>query len=187
MTKIVMALLALVALCVPTVAQLKDMPTQAELDPILENADNKVKGFLATLTEFKAEAAALDEQKLNDDLEGIENVRKAIQVTHSSNDHGKNGGVNMERLVVLLTGLDDLTLDAAVWKSLAELRMCQQIVQHQNPDRYDQFGLRVNMNQQMLNEVGRQLFHPTFRLSVALDEILIKILDAAETKNENHK
>ncbi len=41
------------------------MPSEAEFDPILENADSKLKGFLATLTEFRVEAAAMDQERLD--------------------------------------------------------------------------------------------------------------------------
>jgi len=47
----------LILLCAPAPALLKDMPSQAEFDPILENADKKLKDFVATLTEFRIEAA----------------------------------------------------------------------------------------------------------------------------------
>jgi len=159
-------------------AQLKDMPSQAEFDPILENADSKLKEFLATLTEFRAEAAAMGRERLDKDLKDIQALRQVIQVTRSSS--GADGhGINMERLVAILSALDDLALEATIWKSLAELRMCQQLIQHQNPSRYDQFGVRAAMNLQMLHEVGGQVLHPTLRMAPAADEIILGLVDAA--------
>lgn len=182
MTKLVMALLGLVLFGSGACAQVRDMPSQAELDPILENADAKLKDFLATLTEFKSEASALDADRLSEDVKSIQQLRQMIEATHSS-PHAKNSGVNMLRLVGILSGLDDMALDAATWKSLGELKMCQQIIQSQNVSRYDQFSTRATMNSQMLHEVGGQLLHPTLRLSSAMDEILIKVFDAAEQKS----
>jgi hypothetical protein len=153
------------------------MPSQAEFDPILENADKKLKDFVATLTEFRVEAAALDQARLNDDLNAAKQIQQMIHSTHSGS--GGNQGINMQRLVGLLSGLDDMALDAATWKSIAELRMCQQLVQHQSPGRYDQFGVRANMNSEMLREVGGQLLHPAFRMASAADEIILAMGDVA--------
>ena len=181
MTKFPTILLSLVLLGPVAPAQVKAMPSQSELDPILDNADAKLKAFLANLTEFKSEAAALDKQRLDGDLNSIGEVLRMIQATHSS-VNAKNAGVNMQRLVVILSTVDDMALDAATWKSLAELRMCQQMIQHQNPSRYDQFSTRASMNLLMLREVGGQLVNPTFRLSAAMDEIVTTALDADEGK-----
>lgn len=161
----------------PAQAQLKDMPSQAEFDPILENAGKKLKDFVATLTEFQIEAAALDRERLDEDLKSVQQLQGMIRITHAAS--GENKGVNMQRLVGILAGLDDMALDASTWKSLAELRMCQQLVQQQNPSRYDQFGIRVAMNSEMLREVGGQLFHPTLRAAGAADEIMLMFSDAA--------
>jgi hypothetical protein len=165
-------------------AQLKDMPSQAEFDPILENAENKLKGFVATLTEFRAEAAALNEQMLTDDLESIRELQQAIQMTRSTGNGGANKGLNMQRLVLVLGGFDDATLEAATWKSLAELRVCEQMIQHESPSRYEQFGTRLAMDLQLLREVGRQLFHPTLRMARATDEILLMALSDSESKSK---
>jgi hypothetical protein len=161
----------LIMLGTPAQAQVNDMPSQAELDPILENADKKLKDFVATLTEFRVEAGALDRERLDTDLKSIQQLQKMIQITHAGT--GENKGMSMQRLVAILAGLDDMALDAATWKSLAELRMCQLLVQHQSPTRYDQFGIRVTMNSEMLREVGGQLFHPAFRMASAADEIML--------------
>jgi hypothetical protein len=59
------------------------MPSQAEFDPILENADKKLKDFVATLTEFRVEAAALDQARLNDDLNAAKQIQQMIHSTHS--------------------------------------------------------------------------------------------------------
>lgn len=164
----------------PVRAQLKDMPSQAEFDPILENADKKLKGFVATLMEYRVEAAALDRERLTTDLNAVKQIQQMIQSAHS----GENKGINMQRLVGILSGLDDMALDAATWKSLAELRMCQLIVQKQNPGRYDQLGTRVAMNSEMLREVGGQLSHPTFRMASAADEIMLALSDEASKSKQ---
>ncbi len=163
-----------IVLGAPAQAQLKDMPSQAEFDPILENADKKLKDFVSTLTQFRIEAVSLDQERLDVDLKSIQQLQEMIQVTHA----GENKGVNMQRLVGILAGLDDMALDAATWEFIAELRMCQQLAQHQDPARYDQFGIRVTMNSEMLREVGGQLFHPTFRAAAAADEIILMLSDA---------
>ncbi len=166
----------LILLGAPAQAQLKDMPSQAEFDPILENADKKLKDFIATLTEFQVEAA-MDPERLDTDLKAIRQLQQMIQVAHSGSRENK--GINMLRLVGILAGLDDMALDAATWKSLAELQMCQQLIQHQNPSRYDQFGIRAAMNSQMLHEVGGQMLHPTLRMAAAADEIILAVVDEA--------
>jgi hypothetical protein len=167
----------LILLGTPAQAQLKDMPSQAEFDPILENADKKLKDFVATLTEFRIEAAAMDRERLDEDLKSVKQLQQMIQITHSGT--GGNKGANMQRLAGIVFGLDDMALDAGTWKSLAELRMCQHLLQHQNPTRFDQFGIRVTMNLQMLREVGGQLLHPTLRMAAAADEIVLGLVDAA--------
>jgi hypothetical protein len=158
-------------------AQVKDMPSQAEFDPILENAENKLKDFVATLTKFRSEAMALDEKKLTEDLEAIRNTQQVLQVTRGS---GAMNGLNMTRLVGLLSAIDDITLDAALWATLASLKVCEQSLQKgQNPTstRYVEFSFQVSDNQKMLAEVGRQMFHPTFRFAGAADEIILMVLD----------
>jgi hypothetical protein len=167
----------LLLLPAPAQAQLKDMPSQAEFDPILENAGKKLKDFVATLTEFRIEAAAMDQERLDGDLKAVKQLQEMIQVAHSGS--GENKGANMLRLVGILAGLDDMALDAATWKALADLRLCQQLVQHQSPTPYDQFGTRVAMNSVMLHEVGGQLLHPTFRMASAADEIVLMLSDAS--------
>jgi len=160
-------------------AQLKDVPSQAEFDPILENADTKLKGFIATLAEFRVEAANFDRETLDKDLEDFRELRKLIQVTRSYGSGGKNKGINMGRLVLILSGLDDAALEAAKFKNGAELQMCQQLIQHKDPSRYDLFGTRLAMDLQFLREVGRQLFYPTVRMADAADEIILALGDAA--------
>jgi hypothetical protein len=168
----------LILLGTPAQAQLKDMPSQAELDPILENADSKLKEFVATLIEFRVEAAAMDRERLDKDLKDIQALRQVIQITRSGSRADRHG-INMERLVGILAGLDDFALEAGTWKSLAELRMCQQLIQHLNPSRYDQFGTRATMNSEMLREVGGQVLHPTLRMAAAADEIILTLVDTA--------
>lgn len=167
-----LAMLALVVLVgTITQAQLKDMPSQAEFDPILENADDKLKGLVATLTEFRVEAAALDRQRLDNNLRESRRIQEAIQATKS----GANGhnGISMSRLVGVLSSIDDFTVEAATWKSLAELRVCELVIAHQDASRYKQFTIRMAMSLQMLQDVGDQMFHPTLRMAVALDEVVL--------------
>lgn len=171
-------LACLILLGTPAQAQLKDMPSQAEFDPILENADSKLKEFVATLTEFRVEAAAMDRERLDTDLKDFQALRELIQTTRSGSNNGPKG-INMQRLVMILSGLDDAALEAATWKSGAELQMCKQLLQHRDPSRYDQFGTRAAMNLQMLSEVGRQFFHPTLRMATAADEVILGLVDAA--------
>jgi hypothetical protein len=163
---------------IPAYAQVKDMPSQAELDPILENADKKLKDFLDVLTEFGEEARALDGLRLDRNVKEIPEVRKFIRVMHSGS--GEHQGVNMGRLVLVLSAVDDMAFDALIWKSLADIQMCKNMIQKDDPSRYDLFGLRVNTNAQMLREVGGQLFHPTVRMADATDAIMLAIGDAAK-------
>jgi len=169
-------------------AQIKDMPSQAEFDPILENADTKLEGFIATLTKFRVEAADLDRETLDKDLEDLRALRKLIQVTRSDvNGGGKNKGINIGRLVIVLGGLDDAALEAAKFKNGAELQMCQQLTQGKDPSRYDLFSTQLAMELQLLREVGRQLFHPTVRMADAADQILLALGDAAsKSKAKSH-
>jgi hypothetical protein len=81
----------------------------------------------------------------------------------------------MMRLLGLTAGIDDMALDAATWKSLAELWMCQQLVQQRSFNRYDEFSTKITMNLGMLREVGGQLFHPTFRMAAAMDEVILAL------------
>ena len=164
-------------------AQVKDMPSQAEFDPILENAETKLTSVVATLTEFRAEAAALDAEILDVDLKSFGELLRVIQVTRVTGDSSTNKGVNMERLVAVMGGFDDVALEAATWKSLAELHMCQLLIQHQNPSRYDQFSTRLAMHLQVLREVGGQLLHPTLRMARAADQILLMLVDS-ESKSK---
>src|SRR5438874_11333570 len=96
-------LICFVLLAIPVFGQLKDLRTQAEFDPILESADGKLKDFLAVLTEFTAEATAINKNKLNDDVNAIRELRKMIEMTHSGN--GGNRGINLERVFAVATGL----------------------------------------------------------------------------------
>jgi hypothetical protein len=152
----------------PSKAQLRDMPSQTEFDPILENVGKKLKDFASTLSDFRAEAIHEDRDRLDTDLAAIGQAQKAIELAHSGG--GEKTGVNMQRLVAILSMVDDMALDAATWKSLAELRLCQQIIQHQNAGRYQEFGVRVAMNSEMLREVGGQLLHPALRAAAVADD-----------------
>ena len=165
-------------------AQLKDMPSQAEFDPILENADSKLKEFVAILTEFSVEAAAMDRERLDTDLKDFQALRELIQTTRSGSKKGPKG-INMQRLVMILGGFDDAALEAATWKNAAELQMCQQLLQHRDPSRYDQFSTRLAMGLIGLREVGRQLFHPTLRMATAADEIILTLSDAPSKVKAN--
>jgi type I site-specific restriction endonuclease len=109
-------------------------------------------------------------RRLDVDLKSVKQLQQMIQVAHSGSK--KNNGVSMQRLVGILSALDDMAMDAATWKSLAELHMCQQLLQHKNQTRYEQFAIRVNMNSEMLCEVGGQLLHPSLRMASALDSLL---------------
>jgi hypothetical protein len=178
---ITLLLLALVFLSVSSAqAQLKDIPSQAEFDPILENADSKLKDFVATLTAFRVEAEEIDRDTFAQDLKSIQQLREMIQVTHSG-DGRTNKGINMQRLVGILASFDDATLMAAKWKNGAELKMCQQLIQKQNPARYDQFSTQVAMELQLLCEVGKELFHPTLRAALAADEVFAAVADSTST------
>jgi hypothetical protein len=149
------------------------MPSQAEFDPILENVDKKLKDFASTLSDFRAEASREDRERLDTDLAAIGQAQEVIKVAHSGN--GKKTGVNMQRLVAILSMVDDMALDAATWKSLAELKLCQQMIQHQNVGRYQEFGVRVATNSEMLREVGGQLLHPALRAAAATDDVILAV------------
>ena len=109
--KFVIVVLGLILTGTVAHAQVGDMPSHAELDPILDNADVKLKDFLATLAEFKLEANALDQDRLTDDFKSVQQLREMIRKTHSSIGV-KSSGVNMQRLVGILSGIDDMALDA---------------------------------------------------------------------------
>ncbi len=158
--------------------QVKDLPSQAELDPILENLNTKLKDFAATLTDFKPEATTLDRDRLTEDLESIKRLQEMVRVTHSGRQ-GNQNGLNMRRLVGLLSGVDDMAIEASIWKNLAELKMSMEVISHRDPQRYSAFAVRLNTNLQLLREVGAQLFHPTFRLAVAADEVISTVADRA--------
>lgn len=83
---------------IPASAQLKDMPSQAEFDPILENADGKLKDLAAILTEFQTEASQIDPDRLQADLKGIQQTRDMMRVAHSGDDRS-NKGISIQRLV----------------------------------------------------------------------------------------
>lgn len=82
---------------------------------------------------------------------------------------------------------DDDTLEASVWKDLVELKMCQQLAQHENPARYDQFSTRLAMNLAVLREVGGQLFHLTLRAAIAADEIMEIVLTSTDAAPSRKK
>src|SRR5713226_7589880 len=84
----------------PARAQLKDMPSPAEFDPILESADSKVKDFLATLTKYRVEASEIDSERLEKDLHDFRQLREMIEAAHSgSGDHG----INLTRILGIVT------------------------------------------------------------------------------------
>lgn len=171
----------LILIAAPARAQIKDMPSQAELDPILENADSKVGDFIATLTKFRVEASAMDPERLEKDLKDFNNLREMIRVAESGPTN--RNGINMQRLLGILTGVDDAALEAARWKNGAELYMCQQLLKRQNTSRYDLFSTGLAINLDMLREVGGQIFHPTFRLAGAADELVLALTES-ESKSK---
>jgi hypothetical protein len=153
-------LICFVLLAVPLFGQIKDMPTQAEFDPILENAESKLKDYLATLTEFRVEAAAINKSKLDEDVNSIRQLRQMIQAAHSGVG---NHGINLTRVYGIVTGLDDVTLDAAAWSALNLAYMGR----GHGGTRNVKFGMRTDMDFSLLKEVSRQMFHPTFRMMAA--------------------
>jgi hypothetical protein len=157
-------------------AQVKDMPSQAEFDPILDNADSKVKDFIATLTKYQAEANEIDKERLEKDLHDLGQLRAIIAVAHSGNG---NHGINLQRIFGVVGSVDDAALEAAVWSSLIMGRLGMQPKQS-----LLYFGLAVQDNEKMLAEVSGQLFHPAFRMMAATDEILQAVADAAPGNNE---
>ncbi len=151
-------------------AQLRNMPSQAELDPILENADSKVKDFLATLNKYREEASEIDKERLEKDVHDFRQLREIIQITHSGTD---NHGMNLGRIFSIVTSLDDAAMEAATWSNLLTARVCgphEQSLVH--------FALAVQTNGGMLREVSNQLFHPTLRMADAADAIMLAIADA---------
>jgi hypothetical protein len=150
-------------------SQVKDMPSQAELDPILENADSKVKDFLATLTRYRVEASGIDRERLEKDLHDFRQLREMIQAAHS----GTGGrGMNLERIFGVVVSLDDAAMEAAVWSNLLTARICGQPEQ-----KLIYFALAVQDNGGMLREVSNELSHPAFRLMGAADEIVLAVAD----------
>jgi hypothetical protein len=156
-------------------AQVKDMPSQVELDPVLENADEKVKDFLVTLTNYRAEASKLDNERLEKDLHDFAQLREMIQKAHSGRG---NSGITLGRILGILASLDDATLEAAVWSNLLTAHVCGS---QEKSMLY--FALAVQTNGGMLREVSGQLFHPALRFANAADEIMLAIADA-ESKGQ---
>jgi hypothetical protein len=144
-------------------AQVKDMPSQAEFDPILENADSKVKDFLGTLTKYSGEARQINEEKLENDLRDYGTVREMIQRAHSgTGDHG----ISFSRVFSIVASLDDAAIEARVWSNMLTARVYNQNKQSVL------FALAVLRDAEMLKEVSNQLFHSGFRMMVAADEIM---------------
>jgi hypothetical protein len=161
--------------CASAHAQVKDMPSQAELDPILENADGKVQDFLATLTKYRAEASEIDKERLEKDLHDFRQLREMIQTAHSGTE---NHGMNLVRIFGIVTSLDDAAMEAAVWSNLLTIRIC-------GPHKQSLllFAMAVQENGTMLREVSNQLFHPAFRLMGAADEVMLSLVrDAPKSK-----
>ncbi len=152
--------------------QLKAIPTQAECDPILENLEKKLNDFAATLHEFKAEATTMDEARLGADMQYIQRLQEMIVATRGGSKSDSNG-VNMQQLVRLLIGANDMAIEASAWQILAAMKMSQLMALHQAEfQRYSTFGMRVHMDLRMLREVGGQLSHPVVRLAAAADELM---------------
>lgn len=159
----------------PAQAQVKVMPSQAELDPILENADSKVKDFLATLTKYRAEASELDNERLEKDLHDFRQLREMIQAAHSGTG---NHGMNLVRIFGIVISLDDAAMEAAVWSNLLTTRICGP---HKQSLLF--FAVAVQENGGMLREVSNQLSHPALRLMGAADEMMLAIAgDAPKPK-----
>lgn len=155
--------------------QLKDVPTQAEFDPILESADKKLKDFISTLTKYQAEAAEIDEERLKTDIHDFQTVREMIASAHS----GKNNqGISLAKMVGILSGVDDASMEAAVWSNLITARVCSM-----PKSAFVYFALAVQDNGGMLREAGNQLFHPTFRMAVAADEVITAFADSGQSPN----
>src|ERR1700737_3094836 len=104
MTRKTFWLVAFILFCAPARAQLKDIPSHAELDPILENADGKVKDFLATLTKYRTEASEMDRERLEKDLHDFKQLREMIGAGHSGTG---NRGMSVARIFGIVTSLDD--------------------------------------------------------------------------------
>lgn len=152
--------------------QLKAIPTQAECDPILENLESKLKDFAGTLHEFKAEATAMDEARLSADMQYIQRLQEMILATHGG-VKGDSNAVNIQQLVRLLVGANDIALEASAWQILAAMKMSQLMALHQAEfQRYSAFGMRAHMDLRMLREVSGQLSHPVLRLAAAADELI---------------
>ena len=136
-------------------AQVKDMPSQAELDPILDNADSKVKDFVGTLTKYRAEAGEIDNERLEKDLHAFGQLREMIQQAHGGPG---NHGMTFTRMFAIVASTDDAALEAATWSNLLTARVCsgnrQSVL----------FAVEVESRGGMLREVSGQLFHPTFRM-----------------------
>jgi hypothetical protein len=155
------------------VGQLKDMPTQAEFDPILENADAKMRDFLSTLRKYRAEASEVDGERLQRDLRDFEQVRQVIAIAHSG---AGNHGFTVGRLFTIVTSLDDAAMEASVWSNLLTAKVCGP---HSSSTL--QFALAIQTNGGMLREVANQLSHPVSRLASAADDI-IKIVVESPSK-----
>jgi hypothetical protein len=146
-------------------AQVKDMPSQAELDPILENADGKVKDFLATLTKYRVEASNIDKERVEKDLHDFGQLREMIQAAHSGTG---NRGMNFRRIFGIVISLDDAVMESSVWSNLLTTRLCGQ-----NSNELLNFAFAVQSNGGMLREVSNQLSHPALRLMGAADEVML--------------
>jgi len=152
------------------------MPSQAEFDPILENADGKVKDFLSTLGKYRVEARDIDNERLEKDLHDFQQLREMIEIAHSGTG---NHGINLKRILVIVTSLDDASMEAAVWSNLLTARICGKPKQG-----LLYFALAVQDNGGMLREVANQLSHPAFRMASAVDEIMLAVSEGASDSPE---
>jgi hypothetical protein len=123
----------------------------------LDNADAKVKDFVATLGKYQTEASEIDKERLDKDLHDFQQLRKLIASAHSGSD---NNGITLARIFGIVTGLDDAAMEAAVWSNLLTTRICSS-----SKLTLLYFALAVQDNGGMLREVGNQLFHPAFRMA----------------------
>jgi hypothetical protein len=171
-------LLLFLVCCLSIQAQIRDIPTQAEFDPILENGDRKLKDFVGTLTKYRVEATALDKERLEKDLHDYQQLREMIEMAHSGT--GRHG-INVARIFSIVAGLDDAALDAATWSNLLTAKICGP---HQQSDVL--FALAVQSNAAMLRELSDQLFHPGFRMASAADEVMLAIAQAKPNSKREH-
>ena len=156
----------------PAHGQLKEIPSQAELDPILDRTDKKLADFLSTLNKYQTEASEIDRERLLNDQRDFEQLRKVIVSAHGGT---KGQGFSLGKMVAILSGVDDAAMEAAVWSNLLTTRVCTS-----SRPRLLEFALAVQDNGGMLREAGDQLLHPTLRMASAADEVISALGDSGK-------